>query len=77
MVGDVKMKNLIIKLIKIYQKVFSLLLGSNKCRFYPTCSNYMIEAISKKGLIKGIILGIKRILTCQPFSKKSGYDPVK
>jgi uncharacterized protein len=71
------MKYLLIKLIKFYQIFFSLLLGSNKCRFAPTCSNYMIEAIEKKGLIKGFFLGICRILKCHPFSKKSGFDPVK
>lgn len=52
------------------------MLGYNKCKFYPTCSNYMIEAIEKKGLLKGLFLGTLRILKCQPFSKKSGYDPV-
>ncbi len=53
------------------------MIGYNKCRFYPTCSNYMIEAIEKKGLLKGLFLGTLRILKCQPFSKKSGYDPVE
>lgn len=71
------LKNLFITLIKIYQKVFSLLLGGNKCRFYPTCSNYMIEAIAKKGLIKGFFMGILRVLNCHPFSKKDRHDPVK
>ncbi|MBM5782286.1 MAG: membrane protein insertion efficiency factor YidD [Pelagibacterales bacterium] len=71
------MKKILITLIKIYQKVFSLLIGSNKCRFEPTCSNYMIEAINKKGLLRGSFLGIWRILNCHPFSKKDRYNPVK
>jgi len=71
------LSKIIIFLIKIYKYFFSLLLGHNKCRFQPTCSNYVIEAIEKKGLIKGIYFGSLRILKCHPFSKKSGYDPLK
>lgn len=71
------MVKIAIWLIKIYQYCFSLLFGNNKCRFSPTCSNYVIEAIQKKGLLKGIFLGILRISKCHPFSKKTGYDPVK
>ncbi len=67
------MKTLIIKMIKSYQKVPTRV--HNRCRFYPTCSNYMIDAIEKHGLIKGLFLGIKRIFRCNPFGK-SGYDPV-
>lgn len=47
----------------------------DSCRFYPTCSNYAIEAIDKFGSIKGLWLTIKRLLRCRPFGK-SGYDPV-
>ena len=45
------------------------------CRFTPTCSEYMIEAIEKFGVIKGVKLGIKRISRCHPYGKY-GYDPV-
>ena len=48
---------------------------STKCPYYPTCSNYALQAIEKYGPIKGIYLSIKRILRCNPFSK-GGYDPV-
>ena len=61
------------KLIKFYQKL--PLHAHSKCRFYPTCSNYMLEAISVYGAIKGTFLGIKRILRCRPFGKY-GYDPI-
>lgn len=68
------MKKLIIRVIKLYQAFPSCVHGL--CRFYPTCSNYMIEAIEKFGVLKGLRLGFCRILRCHPFGKK-GYDPVK
>ena len=52
-------------------------LQSHKCcKFYPTCSNYAIDAILKYGSFKGSILAFKRVLRCNPFNK-GGYDPVK
>ena len=68
------MKNLLIKLIKIYQKIPGKI--HYNCKFYPTCSNYMIEAIEVYGALKGTFLGIKRIIRCNPFTK-GGYDPLK
>ena len=68
------MKKVIIKLIKLYQKTKGLI--HFNCKFYPSCSNYMIDAINSYGVFKGIYLGIKRIIRCNPFSK-GGYDPVK
>ena len=56
------MRNLIIKLIKIYQS--TPLFSHSQCVFIPTCSEYMILSINEYGLIKGISLGIKRILKC-------------
>ena len=46
------------------------------CKYYPTCSEYMMQAIEKYGFIKGFFLGIFRFLKCNPFSK-GGYDPLK
>lgn len=66
---------IIIFTIKLYQRVISPLLPRT-CRFYPTCSNYAIEALIKKGLVKGVMLSLWRILRCNPFSK-GGYDPVR
>jgi len=71
-------KKFFISLVKFYQLVISPAInGKHICRFEPTCSSYMIEAIENKGVLKGIFLGTKRILRCNPFSKKTGYDPVK
>jgi len=67
------MKNVLIKMILIYQKI--PLKCHNNCRFYPTCSNYAIEAINTYGSFKGLYLSIKRIIRCNPLSKNI-YDPV-
>ena len=69
------MKYIIIKLIKLYQLI--PINSHYQCKFYPTCSNYMIEALNEYGLFKGLYLGIKRILKCNPFNKCYGYDPVR
>ena len=45
------------------------------CRFRPTCSQYMIEAIEKKGIVRGVTKGLWRICRCNPFSR-GGWDPV-
>ena len=68
------MKKIIIFIIKAYQITLSPLLGSN-CRFQPTCSQYMIEAINQHGVLKGLSLGFRRISKCHPLGSK-GYDPV-
>ena len=68
------MKKLIIKIIKLYQKIPGNF--HYQCKFIPTCSNYTIEAIETYGVLKGSLLGIKRILKCNPF-QKGGYDPLK
>ncbi|MCB9202605.1 MAG: membrane protein insertion efficiency factor YidD [Flavobacteriales bacterium] len=63
-----------VTLVKFYQLAISPYIGSN-CRFTPTCSNYMIEALQTHGLFVGLRLGITRIFRCHPWGK-SGYDPV-
>lgn len=62
-------------LIKIYQKYISPLKPPS-CRFYPSCSQYAIEAIDKYGILKGSFMSLKRIVRCHPFNS-GGYDPVK
>lgn len=64
-----------IALIKLYQWILSPMLGANKCRFIPTCSQYSLEAFKKYGPFKGFWLSVKRISRCHPFGGH-GYDPV-
>lgn len=61
-------------LVRLYQRFVSPLLGPT-CRFSPTCSHYMIEAIQRHGLWRGGWMGLGRILRCHPFNK-GGEDPV-
>ena len=72
------MKKFLILIINWYQKNISMWLESKniKCKYYPTCSEYTKQAIEKYGALKGIFLGIVRIIKCNPFSK-GGYDPLK
>ena len=69
------MKKFLVLLIEVYQKHISQLFG-NRCKYYPTCSEYTKQAIEKYGALKGSFYGIKRIFKCNPFSK-GGYDPLK
>jgi putative membrane protein insertion efficiency factor len=64
---------LLIAAVRFYQRGISPLLGPS-CRFTPTCSQYMIEAIQKYGAIRGVVKGIRRICRCHPF-QPGGYDP--
>jgi len=68
------MKKVLIFMIKLYQKYISPV-KRTKCPYFPTCSQYGLEAIKKYGAIRGSLLAIWRILRCNPFSK-GGYDPV-
>ena len=64
----------LIALVRGYQVVLSPMMGG-ACRFEPSCSNYMIEALTVHGAIKGTLLGLWRILRCHPWGDY-GYDPV-
>tara|TARA_Y100001934_G_scaffold260430_1_gene332667 strand:+ start:392 stop:610 length:219 start_codon:yes stop_codon:yes gene_type:complete len=68
------MKFLVLKIIRVYQKYLSPLLGPS-CRFHPTCSEYTFQAIETYGVFKGGFLAIKRILKCNPWGG-SGADPL-
>ena len=68
------MKKLALGLIRLYQLTISQVRPSS-CRYWPTCSQYTYEAIKKFGFLKGVWLGIKRLVRCQPFHD-GGYDPV-
>ncbi len=68
-------KTALIGVIRFYRRFISPA-KAPCCRFYPTCSQYAIEAISKHGAVKGTGMAVWRVLRCNPFGK-SGYDPVK
>jgi hypothetical protein len=59
-----------------FYKAYLSILFAGSCRFEPTCSRYAHEAIERFGVARGVWLGLKRLLRCQPLSRKFGYDPV-
>ncbi|MCX5852439.1 MAG: membrane protein insertion efficiency factor YidD [Deltaproteobacteria bacterium] len=69
------MKRFFIFIIRSYQVMISPYLPPS-CRFYPSCSEYAKEAIDRHGVMRGLAMGILRILRCHPFNP-GGYDPVK
>ena len=69
------MQRILIVVLKGYKFLISPLLPS-ACRFYPTCSEYMMEAVSKHGALRGVWMGVKRLGRCHPFHA-GGYDPVR
>jgi len=71
---DSAMAKILIGLIRGYQLIISPLLGAN-CRFHPTCSQYMIEAVTRFGAARGFWLGLRRLSHCHPWHE-GGLDPV-
>lgn len=69
------MKFILIILVKAYRFLISPLTVAS-CRFHPTCSAYMIEAIEKHGSFKGTLMGVRRLLKCHPYHKGDFEDPV-
>ncbi len=65
----------IVLLVRLYQKWISPLLGP-RCKYYPTCSAFCIQAVSKYGVLPGLYCSVRRILKCNPFSK-GGFDYVE
>ena len=68
------MKTVLIALVRFYRYAISPMLGRN-CRFYPTCSEYAIEALERHGALRGGWMAVKRVGRCHPFNP-GGYDPV-
>ena len=69
------MKTVFLSIIRFYQKYISPCFPP-RCRYYPTCSAYALEAIEKYGALKGGWLAFRRLMRCHPFSKHDYYDPV-
>jgi putative membrane protein insertion efficiency factor len=69
------MQTLLIAVLRVYKRLISPLLPS-ACRFYPTCSEYMMEAVERYGAARGVWLGLKRLARCHPFHE-GGVDPVR
>jgi putative membrane protein insertion efficiency factor len=69
------MQQLILAALAVYKRLLSPLLPP-ACRFHPTCSEYMIEAVQKYGALRGVWMGLKRLVRCHPFSH-GGLDPVR
>ena len=67
--------HLLIRFIKIYKYLVSPIIGPS-CRYLPSCSDYSIEALKTYGFVKGLLLSLKRIMSCHPWGN-SGFDPVK
>jgi uncharacterized protein len=69
------MQRILILLLRAYKLLISPLLPS-ACRYYPTCSEYMLEAVARHGAVRGVWMGVKRLGRCHPFHE-GGYDPVR
>ncbi len=69
------MRNLIVTGLRFYKRWISPLLPA-ACRFEPTCSEYMLEAVQRYGAKRGVWLGLRRLSRCHPFHQ-GGYDPVR
>ena len=70
------LKKIFILPILFYRYFISPMLGPSKCRYAPTCSQYMIDAITEWGVLRGVYLGLKRIGRCHPWSQHAHHDPV-
>lgn len=78
------MQKIVLNLIGFYQKTSffhkalfrTLFISDSVCRYHPTCSNYTYQAVEKYGAIKGLFLGLNRIIRCHPWAK-GGYDPLR
>lgn len=74
MVSDFAMAKLLIALIRMYRYLLSPWLGRN-CRFYPSCSEYAVQAMTQHGALRGSGLTVARLCRCHPWHE-GGYDPV-
>ena len=68
-------RRLLVFPIRLYQRLFSPLFGQ-RCRYYPSCSEYAVQAIQRFGILRGAVLAGWRLLRCNPWSR-GGFDPVE
>ena len=69
------MRIAVVGLLRAYKRYLSPLVPS-ACRFHPTCSEYMLEAVDRYGAVRGVGMGLRRLLRCHPFCE-GGFDPVR
>lgn len=69
------MRRVVLAALRAYKRQVSPLLPP-ACRYTPTCSEYAVEAVERHGVLKGLALAVRRVLSCNPFSR-GGYDPVR
>ena len=70
-----RLRQLFVLPVRVYQRVFSPALGQ-RCRYYPSCSEYAAQAIERFGILRGLVLAVWRLLRCNPWSR-GGFDPVE
>lgn len=68
------LRQVVVAPIRLYQRVLSPLLGPH-CRFYPSCSEYAVQAITQHGILRGTVLAARRLSRCHPLNA-GGHDPV-
>ena len=69
------MSSVLIYVLRFYKRFMSPMLP-RACRFHPSCSEYMMDAVRRKGMVRGLAKGIYRVIRCNPFNP-GGYDPVR
>jgi putative membrane protein insertion efficiency factor len=69
------MRELVVILLRFYKRWISPALPA-ACRFQPTCSEYMLQAVEAHGALRGVVLGVRRLMRCHPFHA-GGFDPVR
>jgi putative membrane protein insertion efficiency factor len=70
------LKRIVLAPVHFYRRFLSPLKRTPSCRYLPTCSEYAIEAIEKRGVVRGVLMAAWRLLRCNPLFR-GGYDPVK
>lgn len=70
------MKKILMLLLRGYARWVSPVLGAGKCRYFPHCSAYAVEAVERHGCVRGGFLALRRVLACHPYGRRPFLDPV-